>query len=136
VQDKIYVLEILAEEIAETNRWEGTWQAGLLYESTITGDMVTMRYLESPEGSRFRAGETDWWGRFEGEQVKGIAFFHTDNPDVIRCFGDPFEEEMIATLSEDSNTITVDYLSSTFTISTCATNQSEWKTWIYERAGP
>ena len=43
---------------------------------------------------------------------------------------------MIATLSEDSNTITVDYLSSTFTISTCATTQSEWKTWIYERAGP
>ena len=134
VQDKIYALEILAEEVAETNRWEGTWQAGSIYESTVAGDVVTMRYLE-PTGS-FRTGETDWWGRFEGEQVKGTAFFHTDSPDTIRCFGNPFEEEMIATLSEDANTITVDYMSSSFTISTCAVTQSEWKTWTYERVGP
>ena len=122
VENKMFKLEVKAEEFAAVKPWLGKWYRwkradGKKYirhtedikQSKYDGKTLTMSYLM--QYGNIPAGEAEWYGTINGLKLKGKLIERIPQSDTrfFNCFGPKDEIDMTAEVSQDGKTITVRY---------------------------
>jgi tetratricopeptide (TPR) repeat protein len=118
IRQKLTELELLAEERKPWLRYAGNYDTDVVQ---LRGRNLTIRArIDSPTDNerRDRAGDLIARGTISGRQFDGIWMTRSAKPDVVRCFGNEFEQ--IARVEFQNDQLVLSAYSQNYTLSTCA----------------